>query len=98
MASIITKRGATVLTNEPTINDIIDILEGVDEVSLQFRISTLKRMIERNEQRINTIQTQNTGVRSGTVSADIAHYMMIVERDKAELAEVEQKLEEMKDG
>lgn len=86
------------MTNEPTINDIIDILEGVDEVSLQFRISTLKRMIERNEQRINTIQTQNTGVRSGTVSADIAHYMMIVERDKAELAEVEQKLEEMKDG
>jgi hypothetical protein len=86
-----------VLTNEPTINDIIDILEGVDEVSLQFRMSTLKRMIERNEQRINTIQTQNTGVRSGTVSADIAHYMMIVERDKAELAEVEQKLEELKD-
>ena len=86
------------MTNEPSINDIIDILEGVDEVSLQFRISTLKRMIERNEQRINTVQTQNTGVRSGTVSADIAHYMMIVERDKAELAEVEQKLEELKDG
>ena len=86
------------MTTEPSINDIIDILEGEDEVSLQFRISTLKRMIERNEQRINTIQTQNTGVRSGTVSADIAHYMMIVERDKAELAEVEQKLEEMKDG
>ena len=87
-----------VLTNEPTINDIIDILEGVDEVSLQFRIGTLKDMIERNEQRINTIQTQNTGVRSGTVSADIAHYMMIVERDKAELAEVEKKLKELKDG
>ena len=86
------------MTNEPSINDIIDILEGVDEVSLQFRISTLKRMIERNEQRINTVQTQNTGVRSGTVSADIAHYMMIVERDKAELAEVEQKLEELKYG
>ena len=86
------------MTNEPTINDIIDILEGVDEVSLQFRISTLKHQIARNEQRINTIQTQNTGVRSGTVSADIAHYMMIVERDKAALAEVEQKLEELKDG
>lgn len=86
------------MTNEPTVNDITDILEGVDEVSLQFRISTLKRMIERNEQRINTIQTQNTGVRSGTVSADIAHYMMIVERDKAELAQYEQKLKEVKDG
>jgi hypothetical protein len=85
----------SILTNEPT---IIDVLKGVDEVSLQFRISTLKRMIKRNEQRINTIQTQNTGVRSGTVSADIAHYMMIVERDKAELAEYEKKLEEVKDG
>ena len=83
------------MTNEPTLNDITDILEGVDEVSLQFRIGTLKSMIERNEQRINTIQTQNTGVRSGTVSADIAHYMMIVERDKAELVEVEKKLEEV---
>lgn len=86
------------MTNEPTLNDIIDMLEGVDEVSLQFRISTLKSMIERNEQRINTIQTQNTGVRSGTVSADIAHYMMLVERDKTELAEVEEKLKEVKDG
>jgi hypothetical protein len=86
------------LTNEPTLNDIIDMLEGVDEVSLQFRISTLKRMIKRNEQRINTIQTQNTGVRSGTVSADIAHYMMIVERDKAELVEYEKKLKEVTDG
>jgi hypothetical protein len=88
----------SILTNEPTLNDIIDMLEGVDEVSLQFRISTLKSMIERNEQRINTIQTQNTGVRSGTVSADIAHYMMLVERDKTELAEVEEKLKEVKDG
>ena len=86
------------MTNEPTLNDIIDVLEGVDEVSLQFRISTLKRMIKRNEQRINTIQTQNTGVRSGTVSADIAHYMMIVERDKAELVEYEKKLKEVTDG
>ena len=85
------------MTNEPTLNDITDILEGVDEVSLQFRIGTLKSMIERNEQRTNKIQTQYTGVRSGTVSADIAHYMMIVERDKADLAELEQKLEEMKD-
>ena len=85
-------------TNEPTLNNIIDVLEGVDEVSLQFRISTLKRMIKRNEQRINTIQTQNTGVRSGTVSADIAHYMMIVERDKAELVEYEKKLKEVTDG
>jgi len=85
-------------TNETTLNDIIDVLEGVDEVSLQFRISTLKRMIKRNEQRINTIQTQNTGVRSGTVSADIAHYMMIVERDKAELVEYEKKLKEVTDG
>lgn len=86
------------MTNEPTINDVIDILEGVDEVSLQFRISTLKRAIERNERRIDTIQTQNTGVRSGSVSADIAHYMMLAERDKAELAEVEEKLKEVKLG
>ena len=80
------------MTNEPTLND------AIDEVSLQFRIGTLKSMIERNEQRINTIQTQNTGVRSGTVSADIAHYMMLVERDKAELAEVQKKLKEVTDG
>ena len=87
------------MTNEPTIYDITkDMWVQEDEVSLQFRIGTLKHIIERNEQRINTIQTQNTGVRSGTVSADIAHYMMIVERDKADLAEVEQKLEELKDG
>jgi len=86
------------LTNEPTLNDIIDMLEGVDEVSLQFQVGQLKSLIERNERRINTIQTQNTGVRNGTVSADIAHYMMLVERYKAELAEVEKKLKEVTDG
>ena len=85
-------------TNEPTLNDIIDVLEGVDEVSLQFQVGQLKSLIERNERRISTIQTQNTGVRSGTVSADIAHYMMIVERDKAELVEYEKKLKEVTDG
>ena len=86
------------MTNEPTLNDIIDVLEGVDEVSLQFQVGQLKSLIERNEQRINTIQTQHTGVRSGTVSADIAHYMMLVERYKAEMAEVEKKLKEVTDG
>ena len=88
----------SILTEEVSINEIIDLLEGVDEVSLQFRISTLKRAIEGNERRMNTIITQCSGVRSGSVSADIAHYMMIVERDKAELAEVEQKLKEVTDG
>ena len=86
------------MTNEPTLNDIIDVLEGVDEVSLQFQVGQLKSLIERNERRINTIQTQHAGVRSGTVSADIAHYMMLVERYKTELAEVEKKLKEVTDG
>ena len=86
------------MTNRPTLNDIIDMLEGVDEVSLQFQVGQLKSLIERNEQRIDTIQTQHAGVRSGSVSADIAHYMMLVERYKAELAEVEEKLKEVTEG
>jgi hypothetical protein len=93
------RRGATVLTKEElSINEIIDLLEGVDEVSLQLRISTLKRVIEGNKRRIDMIQTQNSGVRSSSISADIAHYMMIIERDKDELAELEQKLKEVQDG
>jgi len=79
-------------TNEPTLND------AIDEVSLQFQVGQLNSLIERNERRINTIQTQNTGVRNGSVSADIAHYMMLVERYKTELAEVEKKLKEVTDG
>lgn len=70
----------------------------MDKLTLEYEIGVLKQIITRQEQRINTIQTQNTGVRSGSVSADIAHYMMIVERDKAELAELEQKLKEVTDG
>ena len=70
----------------------------MDKLTLEYKIGVLKQIITRQELRIKTMHDNNRGVRNGSVSADIAHYMMIVERDKAELAELEQKLKEVTDG
>ena len=70
----------------------------MDKLTLEYEIGVLKQIITRQELRIKTMHENNRGVRSGSVSADIAQHQMILQKRQDELAELEQKLEELKDG
>ena len=69
----------------------------MDKLTLEYEIGVLKQIITRQELRIKTMHENNRGVRSGSVSADIAHHQMILQKRQDELAELEQKLKELKD-
>ena len=70
----------------------------MDKLTLEYEIGVLKQIITRQELRIKTMHDNNRGVRNGSVSADIAHHEMILQKRQGELAEIEQKLKELKDG
>lgn len=69
-----------------------------DAVSLQHEIATNKHHMRRHEERVKRMQEQNSGVRSSSISADIGHYMGIIEDLKQKIADLETKLKEVQDG
>jgi len=69
----------------------------MDKVTLEYEIGILKQIIERQKLRISSIHENNKGVRSGTVSADIAHHQMILQSRQEELRTLEEQLEEIND-
>ena len=69
-----------------------------DAVSLQHEIATNKHHMRRHEERVKRMQEQNSGVRSSSISADIGHYMGIIEDLKQKIADLEKKLKEVQDG
>ena len=54
--------------------------------------------MKRHEERVKRMQEQNSGVRSSSISADIGHYMGIIEDLKQKIADLEKKLKEVQDG
>ncbi len=78
-----------------------DITEGryiVTKEELQHEIATNKHHMRRHEERVKRMQEQNSGVRSSSISADIGHYMGIIEDLKQKIADLETKLKEVQDG
>ena len=67
-----------------------------DAVSLQHEIASLKIFARKHEERVKLMQEQNSGVRSSSISADIGHYMSIIENLKQKIADLENKLKEDK--
>ena len=61
---------------------------------LQHEIASNKHWLRRNEDRVKRMQEQNSGVRSSSISADIGHYMGIIENLKQKIADLETKLKE----
>lgn len=69
----------------------------MDKLTLEYEIGILKQIIERQKLRISSIHENNKGVRSGAVSADIAHHQMILQSRQEELQTLEEQLEEIND-
>jgi|11_taG_2_1085331.scaffolds.fasta_scaffold07686_3 cell division septum initiation protein DivIVA len=61
---------------------------------LRHEIASLKAFARRHEERVKRMQEQNSGVRSSSISADIGHYMGIIEDLKQKIADLETKLKE----
>ena len=68
------------------------------KLEMQHEIASLKAFARRHEERVKRMQEQNSGVRSSSISADIGHYMGIIENLKQKIADLETKLKEDKDG
>ena len=66
--------------------------------ALQHEIATNKHHMRWHEERVKRMQEQNSGVRSSSISADIGHYMGIIEDLKQKIADLETKLKEVQDG
>ena len=79
MAANISRRGTTVLNKE----------------QIEFEIATERKFIERQRQAQIRMSTQNSGVRSGTISADLAAFDISIWNAEARIAEHEEQLKEL---
>jgi archaellum component FlaC len=73
------RRGATVLTKE----------------ELKFQIATEQAFIKRQRAAQDRMRTQNSGVRSSSISADLAAFDLTIFNAKDRIAEHEKKIEEL---
>ena len=64
------------------------------KLEIQHEIASLKAYAKRHEERVKRMQEQNSGIRSSSISADIGHYMGIIENLKQKIADLEAKLKE----
>ena len=79
MAADNARRGATVLTKE----------------ELQFQIATEQAFINKQRAAQDRMRTQNSGVRSSCISADLAAFDMSVWKSEERIAEHEKKIKEL---
>lgn len=68
-----------------------------DEIidALKYQIALENKLIERERAAQNRMRTQNSGVRSGSISADLAAYDLICMNAQDRIAEHEKKIEEL---
>jgi hypothetical protein len=72
-----TRRGATVLNKD----------------ELEFQIATDRKLIEKHRASQELMRTQNSGVRSGNISADLAAFDMAIQKAELRIWANEQALE-----
>ena len=73
------RRGATVLTKD----------------ELEFQIATEQAFINKQRAAQDRMRTQNSGVRSSSISADLAAFDLTIFNAKDRIAEHEKKIEEL---
>ena len=79
MAANSGRRGATVLTKD----------------ELEFQIATEQAFIKKQRAAQDRMRTQNSGVRSSSISADLAAFDLICMNAQDRIAEYEKKIEEL---
>ena len=70
--------------------------ELIDE--LKYQIALERKLIERERAAQDRMRTQNSGVRSGSISADLAAYDLICMNAQDRIAEHEKKIEELENA
>lgn len=63
--------------------------------ALKYQIALERKLIERERAAQDRMRTQNSGVRSGSISADLAAYDLICMNAQDRIAEHEKKIEEL---
>ncbi|MEK9699224.1 MAG: hypothetical protein VW270_25830 [Candidatus Poseidoniales archaeon] len=63
--------------------------------ALKYQIALERKLIERERAAQERMRTQNSGVRSGSISADLAAYDLICMNAQDRIAEHEKKIEEL---
>ena len=61
----------------------------------KYQIALERKLIERERAAQDRMRTQNSGVRSGSISADLAAYDLICMNAQDRIAEHEKKIEEL---
>ena len=75
-----------------------DITAGeyiVTKDELEFQIATERKFIEKQRAAQDRMRTQNSGVRSGSISADLAAFDLTIFNAQDRIAEHEKKIEEL---
>ena len=75
-----------------------DITAGeyiVTKDELEFQIANERKFIEKQRAAQDRMRTQNSGVRSSNISADLAAFDMSVWKSEERIAEHEKKIEEL---
>lgn len=66
--------------------------------ALKYQIALERKLIERERAAQDRMRTQNSGVRSGSISADLAAYDLICMNAQDRIAEHEKKIEELENA
>ena len=68
-----------------------------DEIidALKYQIALERKLIERERAAQDRMRTQNSGVRSGSISADLAAYDLICMNAQDRITQHEKKIEEL---
>lgn len=69
---------------------------NIDEI--RFEIASEERFITKQQAKMDRMRSLETGVRSGTVSTDLAMFQISIDNAKARIAVMQKQLENMKHG
>jgi hypothetical protein len=88
-----TRRGATILTYDITAGEYI-----VTKDELQHQIASEERFITKQREKMDRMRSQNSGVRSGDISTDLAMFQISINNAENRISIMKKELENMKHG
>lgn len=69
---------------------------NIDEI--RYQIASEERFITKQQAKMDRMRSLETGVRSGTVSTDLAMFQISIDNAKARIAIMQKQMENMKHG
>ena len=94
MAASISRRGTTVLTYDITEERFA--MKSFDQ--LRSDIASEERFITKQREKMDRMRSQNSGVRSGDISTDLAMFQISINNAENRISIMKKELENMKHG